>query len=119
LLKFCCVEKYFNDKNEQHRILGANVEDYLEQKYKFEAEYVIVLLSNSYSKKIWTKFESEQFKHRFGENAVIPIRYSDTTIGFFDETGKHGGITYNVNEDLKTQAADIVEILAKKMTERK
>jgi len=108
----------FYDKNEQHRILGANVEDYLEPIYKSEAEYVIVLLSNDYPKKIWTKFESEQFKNRFGENAIIPVWYSDTTISHFDETGKYGGITYDVNKDLQTQAITIADVLSKKMAER-
>ena len=52
----------FYDENEQHRILAANVEEYLAPIYRSEAVYVVPLLSTSYPKKIWTKFESDQFK---------------------------------------------------------
>jgi hypothetical protein len=38
----------FYDKNEQHRILAENIEDYLASIYRSEAEYIIVLLSNYY-----------------------------------------------------------------------
>src|SRR5690606_760968 len=93
----------FYDKNEQHRILAENVEEYLAPIYKTEAEYVVILLSNNYPKKIWTKFESEQFKHRFGENSIIPIWYTNTTPSLFDETTKYGGISYNPMDDLETQ----------------
>lgn len=109
----------FYDKNEQHRILGENVEEYLTPIYNSEAEYVIAIMSNDYPKKIWTKFESEQFKNRFGENAVIPIWYSDTTLSLFDETSKHGGLTYDVKKDMKLQVAEFVDILSKKLQEQK
>lgn len=107
----------FYDKNEQHRILAENVEDYLAPIYSSEAEYIIPLLSNSYPKKIWTKFESENFKKRFGENSIIPIWYSDATPGLFDETIKYGGITHDVNESLDTQAEKIVKSLIQKLSE--
>lgn len=61
----------FYDKNEQHRILASNVEDYLAPIYRSEAEFVVVLLGKEYPKRIWTKFESEQFKKRFGETALF------------------------------------------------
>ena len=83
----------FYDKNEQHRILASNVEDYLAPIYNSEAYFILALLSKNYPKKIWTKFESEQFKQRFGENAIIPIWYSDTDTSLFDETRKYGGLT--------------------------
>src|SRR6266480_2185361 len=60
------VEVFF-DENEQHRILAENVEDYLAPIYKTEAAYVVPFLSGHYPRKIWTKFESDNFKSRFGE----------------------------------------------------
>ena len=57
----------FYDKNEQHRILANDVEEYLAPIYRSESQFVVVLLSRDYPKKIWTKFESEHFKQRFGE----------------------------------------------------
>lgn len=109
----------FYDKNEQHRILAANVEDYLAPIYNSEAEYVVVLLSSDYPKKIWTKFESEQFKQRFGENAIIPIWYSDTDTSIFDESRKYGGLSFNIDNDIDVEANNIVDIIAKKLEEKR
>ncbi|WP_295651894.1 TIR domain-containing protein [uncultured Mucilaginibacter sp.] len=109
----------FYDKNEQYRILAENVEDYLAPIYNSEAQYVVVLLSNDYPKKIWTKFESDNFKKRFGDNSIIPIWYSNATPGLFDETTKYGGITFNVDDDLESQAIQIVDNLILKITEER
>ncbi len=107
----------FYDKNEQHRILASNIEDYLRPIYQSDAEFIIVLLGKEYPKKIWTKFESEQFKERFKENAVIPIWFSDTDLGIFDESRKFGGITIDKNKDLEPQVDRIVEMCCKKLLE--
>jgi hypothetical protein len=107
----------FYDKNEQHRILAENVEDYLSPIYSSEAKFIVPLLSNSYPRKIWTKFESENFKQRFGEGSIIPVWYSDCTPGLFDESIKYGGITFNVLNDLEAEAQNICEALIKKITE--
>lgn len=109
----------FYDKNEQHRILASNVEDYLAPIYNSEADYVIVLLSSDYPKKIWTKFESDQFIQRFGENAIIPIWYSDTDISLFDESRKYGGLSFNVENDTENEANSIVDVLSKKLEDRR
>lgn len=109
----------FYDKNEQHRIVAANVEDYLAPIYNSEAEYVIVLLSSSYPKKIWTKFESDQFKQRFGEDTIIPIWYSDTTTSLFDESKKYGGLSFDVENNLENEARNIVDVLSKKLAAKR
>lgn len=109
----------FYDKNEQHRILANDVEEYLAPIYRSESKFVIALLSKDYPKKIWTKFESEQFKQRFGENSVIPIWYSDASPGVFDESRKVGGITFDVSGDLSSQSHSIVESLALKLAEER
>lgn len=105
----------FYDKNEQSRILAENVEEYLAPIYKSEALYVIVLLSKDYPKKVWTKFESDNFKDRFGTNSVIPIWYTDNYPGLFDETQKLGGLSFDPEGDLDTQATEIVNIIKDKL----
>ena len=80
---------------------------------------MIVLLSKDYPKKIWTKFESEHFKQRFGENAIIPIWFSDTDTSLFDESRKYGGLTFNVNGNLEDEAENIVATIAKKLEEKR
>ena len=105
----------FYDRNEQHRILANDVEEYLGPIYRSESRFVVVLLSREYPKKIWTKFESDQFKQRFGQKSVIPIWYTDTSPGFFDESRRVGGMTFDPSSDLTSQATAIAETLAKKL----
>lgn len=109
----------FYDKNEEHRILAENVEDYLAPIYKSEASFVVVLLGREYPKRIWTKFESEQFKERFGEKAVIPVWFSDASPGMFDETTKVGGITFDIQRPKAQEVRRIGELLCLKLSEYK
>jgi hypothetical protein len=107
----------FYDKNEQHRILANDVEEYLAPIYRSESKFVIALLSKQYPRKIWTKFESEQFKQRFGEFAVIPIWYTDTSPGLFDESRRVGGLSFDPEQPVSVQLPDIVASLCKKLEE--
>lgn len=109
----------FYDKNEQHRILANDVEEYLAPIYRSESRFVVVLLSKDYPKKIWTKFESEQFKQRFGERSVVPIWYADTTPGLFDESRRFGGMTFDPDGDFIAQVTSIVGTLAAKLEEER
>jgi hypothetical protein len=107
----------FYDKNEQHRILAENVEDYLAPIYRSDATYVICLLGPDYPKRIWTKFESDQFKERFGEGRVIPIWFVTAPPGNFDESTRVGGCTFDPNAEWQSQLAEITELLRRKMGE--
>jgi len=109
----------FYDKNEQHRILANDVEEYLAPIYRSESKFVVVILSKDYPKKIWTKFESDQFKQRFGENSVIPVWFADAAPGVFDESRRVGGMTFDPKEDFATQVQKIVEILSAKLEEER
>ncbi|MHB1513729.1 hypothetical protein [Acidiferrobacter sp.] len=109
----------FYDVNEQHRILAASVEDYLAPIYRSEASFVVALLGSEYPKRIWTKFESEQFKERFGQNAVIPIWFSDAPPGIHDETVKYGGLTLDRGKPLGEELERIGLLLCKKIEEYK
>jgi hypothetical protein len=109
----------FYDFNEQHRILAENIEDYLGPIYRSEATYIIALLGPEYPTRIWTKFESEQFKHRFGDKAVIPIWFSNSPPGMFDETAKYGGLMLNRDKNIDEEVAVIADTLCAKMAERK
>ncbi len=82
----------FFDENEQAEMLGQNLEKYLGPIYESEAEYIITILSKEYPTRIWTKFESENFKSRFGEGKVIPIVMQGFQPSMFDETYKIGSI---------------------------
>jgi len=105
----------FYDQDEQHRILAEKLEDYLAPIYASEAAYVIPLLSPSYPTRIWTRFESNQFKGRFGENAVIPIRFSTAADGYFSGAHEYGSLSYDPLGDMEAQLDSIVETVAKRL----
>jgi hypothetical protein len=107
----------FYDLNEQHRILATDIEEYLRPIYQSEARFVVALLSKTFPKKIWTKFESEQFKTRLGQDAVIPIWFSDVPVGMFDESRRYGGLTIDVDKKRSGEMARIAKVLMKKLSD--
>ncbi len=107
----------FYDEDEQHRILAENVEDYLAPIYRTEAAYVVPLLSRHFPRKIWTKFESDQFKNRFGKRAVIPIRFRDAGEGFFSQSSGYGGLPLDPMKQVEPQLLTIADTLAKRLAE--
>ncbi|ERN41595.1 ATPase family protein associated with various cellular activities (AAA) [Rubidibacter lacunae KORDI 51-2] len=107
----------FYDRNEQHRILAEDVEDYLRPIYQSDAQYVVVLLGPDFPKRIWTKFESEQFRERFGTGAVIPIWFKNAPPGMFDESTRVGGLEYDPESDLNDQISHFADTLRKKIGE--
>lgn len=109
----------FYDRNEQHRILAEDVEDYLRPIYQTDAELVVVLLGPEYPKRVWTRFESEQFKQRFKSGAVIPVWFANAPPGIFDESTRIGGITFDPSADVDAQIQKIAELLSRKIEEKR
>lgn len=107
----------FYDENEQHRIVAQSVEDYLAPIYKTEARYVLALLSEHYPTRIWTKFESDIFKQRFGDGSVIAVKYTNLKPGIWAEQDDYGSLSFNPELDIEGQAENIVEIVSKKLIE--
>lgn len=105
----------FYDKNEQARILAEDVEEYLGPIYKSEARFVVALLGPDYPKRIWAKFESDQFKERFGQGAVIPVWFSTAPPGLFDESTRVGGYEFDMDKDLEKQIAQFAELIRQKV----
>lgn len=107
----------FYGANEQHRILAENLEDYFGPIYRSEARFVIALLGPTYPTRIWTKFESERFKARFGEGSVIPIWFTNAPPGMFDASRDVGGVDFDPDGDVESQVEHIVELLVKKLAD--
>ncbi|MHB1305008.1 MAG: TIR domain-containing protein [Acidiphilium sp.] len=105
----------FYDEDEQHRILAKNVEEYLGPIYRRDADYVVALLSPAYPTRIWTKFESDNFRERFGSNSVVPIRYRTAQPGFFSEEHEYGGLSFDPDGDVETQLQSIAETLSRRL----
>ncbi|MDT4328651.1 TIR domain-containing protein [Methylomonas sp. MS20] len=107
----------FYDQNEQHRMLAADVEDYLRPIYMTDAQFVIVLLGEEYPKRIWTRFESKQFRDRFRENSVIPIWFDSVPEGTFDESSRVGGVIFKSSEEMEPQIQAIADLFRRKIGE--
>ncbi len=107
----------FYDKNEQSSILAENVEEYLAPIYQSQARFVVVFLTNNYPQRVWTKFESDQFKTRMGDGDVIPIRFEDSSESFFSETSKLGSIFIDKSKDTEEQIDQAIELLLRKIEE--
>ena len=107
----------FYDRNEQHRILAEDVEEYLGPIYSSDAQLVICILGPEYPKRIWTKFESDQFKQRFKSGEVIPIVLNTAPLGIFDSATKVGHIAWDCKGDFSTQVASATDVLTRKSVE--
>jgi hypothetical protein len=106
----------FYDANEQSNILGEDIEEYLRPIYRSEASYVLCLLGPEYPKRVWTRFESSQFKARFSQGKVIPIWFTTAEPGTFDESTRVGGMTIDPN-NFKKQLPILVKHLKQKIEE--
>lgn len=107
----------FYDKNEQHRIIASNVEEYLAPIYQSEANLIIVFIGNDYPKRIWTQFESRQFKDRFGEGSVIPVWFNELNYSSFDTSREYGGYTIISGKEVYKQMAELATVIAGKLAE--
>lgn len=105
----------FYDKNASADILGKDLERYFEPIYAADAKYVIAMIDSNYPKKIWTTFESKQYKDRFGDNTVIPILFEDFTPSPFDEFFKRGYEKIDTTKDIESQVKYIVDLLITKL----
>jgi len=104
----------FYDKNEQHRMLAQDVEEYLAPIYSSDAQLVVCILGPEYPKRIWTKFESMQFRQRFKSGEVIPIVLDTTPLGLFDSANQVGHIAWKTEDDFDTQVVAAVRLLTGK-----
>ena len=107
----------FYDRNEQHRILGQDIDEYLRPIYESEASFVLAVISPEYPNRVWTRIESDYFKERLPDGEVIPIVVSGVTITQFDGLDGKGRIKFDTAGSMKSQVAEISELLARKMTE--
>lgn len=65
--------------NEQYQLVGRDGESFFEQLFS-KSKQVIVLISESYKKKKWPRYEWDVILERNRENRFIPIRIDDAKI---------------------------------------
>ena len=93
----------FYDQNEQHRILAEDIEEYLRPIYASDARLVVCILGPDFPKRVWTKFESDQFKQRFKSGDVIPIVLNTSPVGVFDSATRIGHIAWDRTKGFNDQ----------------
>jgi hypothetical protein len=106
----------FYDYNEQYRIAGNDIKQYLRPIYESEAAIIILLIDDNYPKKIWTQFEHEAALNS-DTNIIIPIFIDGFT---FDFTSKYNGIgRYDISteSDVPEQIKEIAISLQEKIEE--
>jgi hypothetical protein len=73
----------FYDAYEKAALWGKNLYTHLSDVYSSQARYAILLLSQHYAKKVWTRHEREAAQARaFEEHSeyILPVRLDDTAI---------------------------------------
>lgn len=105
----------FYDKDAAADILGKDLEEYFKPIYATEAKYVLAMIDSHYPKKVWTVFESQQYKDRFGEDSVIPILFEDFTPSPIDTLYNRGYERIDTTKDVEAQIEYIVSILVEKL----
>ena len=108
----------FYDKNEQARLLAEDVETYLEPIYRSEAKYVIVFLSQDYSRKLWTRFEQKTYESRVVAGEVIPVLVDDFDLGSFSSIEKVGHFRVS-SDNLDHDIPNLCRLLEEKMNNEK
>lgn len=85
----------FYDEDEQAQLIGKNLFEYLVGIYKDKAAYCVILVSQSYREKRWTRHEWKAVQARAFEEPdrdyILPVRLDDSelpgllpTLGFVD-----------------------------------
>jgi hypothetical protein len=105
----------FYDRNEQHRIIARDVEEYLRPIYQSEAAFVVCLLGPEYPDKVWTRIESDAFKDRFASGEVIPICFDTLKPGAFEKSRSIGHLDFFTCEPMDEQIDKIVITLLRKL----
>ena len=116
-LKECLEEldySVFYDYDQQHYILGQDVEEYLSPIYSEKCRYVVVVLGEKYGIKQWPRLEYQNYHDRIGAGEVLIVRSKKVPHSFTDELSGIGSLTYDPDEDLGKQARDIAQVISDK-----
>ena len=105
----------FYDKDYTADMIGKDLDSYLAGIYSKEAKYVVVFYDVYYPKKFWTAFESEKYKDRFNEDAVIPILVGDLPIMPTDKLYTRAYLSITEKEPVESQINELFSVLDEKM----
>jgi TIR domain len=78
-----CDLRVFYDKHEKPKLWGKNLSEHLPDVYQNQARYCIILISQHYARKQWTKLELRSAQARAlkeDQEYILPVRLDDTEI---------------------------------------
>ncbi len=105
--------RVFYDRHEQANLLGKDLYQYLQRVYRDEACYCVIIISERYANKLWTKHELKQAQARAFEESheyILPLRLDDTEIPGINSTTGY--------VDLREQSIEeFAELIIHKITE--
>lgn len=83
-IRTAITERYSNysvflGANERYKLVGQNGEDYFDSLF-LQSRQVIVILSENYKRKPWTRYEWDIIKDRSEENRCIPVKIDSVRI---------------------------------------
>lgn len=114
-----CLERLdysvFYDFDQQHYILGQDVEEYLSPIYSEKCRYVVAVVGEKYGSKQWTRFEYQNYRDRIGVGEVLIVRSKKVPYSFTDEMSGIGSLTYDPDGDLGKQARHVAQVISKKL----
>ncbi|RPE39110.1 TIR domain-containing protein [Streptomyces sp. Ag109_O5-1] len=105
----------FYDFNEQDRLLGVNIDEFLEDVFVRQSRFVAVVLSNAFGLRRSHCFEAEILQGKVPRQRLLPIYETAHSCSPFDSLFHHGYLWLNSTEDLATQAGKHAEIISKKI----
>mgnify|MGYP000928406753 CR=1 FL=1 len=105
----------FYDFDQQHNILGQDVEDYLSPIYSKKCRYVVVVVGEEYGNKHWTRLEYQKFCDRIGAGEVLVVRSKKVPHSFTDELSGIGSLSYDPDEDLRKEARRVAKVISEKL----
>ena len=83
--------KIFYDEYEKSKMWGKDLYEYLTEIYSSKAKYCLILISESYVQKPWTRLEKKSAQSRAFEEEneyILPLRIDDTKVpGILSTTG--------------------------------
>ncbi len=107
---------YDKDLDISADILGRDLDKYFGPIYEVDATYIIALIDNIYSQKIWPVFEMSKYKKRFKEGSVIPILFEDFHPSLVDPLYNKGCMSIDSTKpNIQQQIEEIVKHLTTKM----
>ena len=109
----------FYDFAHQALLLAEDVEAYLDSVYSSKASYVVVLLSEAYSQRIWTAIEARRIKPRFDQSQVIPVLIDGYSVSHFDAANGIGGLSIDRTEGLLDEVERVSKVLVEKIADHR